>query len=293
MKRILIVEDEFFLLESMVKFMNGLENARTRGCANLRDALEAIEKQPPDLIFSDINLPDGSGLELINFLNSMDIRIPLVFVSAYISDYRNHIPPDSNIMVLEKPISMKRLRAIAQEKLEENDGDYVFKLTDYLQIAAMGGHTVQLKCGEDGFITMVNGDPWSARYKDEEGELAFKRMVGSAEVHGSSLRLSCKKIDEQEIGERNISGSLENLLLNAVWEEEEHLRHGGGEPAGEPLPNIAELMEEGVEKLLSKEYAEALKCFTRVLELEPQNTTVKANIKRLNEMGFSIDKEAS
>lgn len=293
MKRILIVEDEFFLLESMVKFMNGLDNVRTRGCANLRDAYAFIEDRTPDLIFSDINLPDGSGLELINFLNSRDIRIPLVFVSAFISDYRNHIPPDSNIMVLEKPVSMKRLRSIAKEKLEEDDGDYVFKLTDYLQIAAMGGHTVQLKCGENGFITMVDGEPWSARYEGEEGVMAFKRMVGDAEVHGLGLRLSCKKIDEAEIGPQNITGSLENLMLNAVWEEEEQLRNGDGLEEEEPVPNTGALMDKGVDKLLSKEYAEALKCFVRVSQLQPDNGTALANIKRLNEMGFYLDKEAS
>ena len=300
MRRILIVEDEFFLLESMVKFMDGLENVRTRGCANLREALSVIESRPPDLIFSDINLPDGSGLEMINLLADKGLQIPLIFVSAYISDYRSRIPPDSNIMVLEKPVSMKRLREIAREKLEKDNGDYVFKLSDYLQIAAMGGHTVRLQCGAMGEITMVDGELWSAHGVDgDEGEAAFKRLVAGAEVHGKTLDLSCKRLDEIEMGGRNISGSLDNLLLNAVFEEEESLRYGQAEESGVGTPaethDFKTLMDMGIEKLLSKEYTDALTLFTRAHKLEPDNRTVKTNIERLNQMGYMADsdKEAS
>lgn len=292
MKRILIIEDEFFLLESMIKFMNGLENVRAKGCANLMGGLRAIEEQRPDLIFSDINLPDGSGLELINFLSSRNIQVPLIFVSAYISDYRSHIPPDSNIMVLEKPVSMKRLRKIAQEKLAEDEGDYVFKLSDYLQIAAMGGHTVRLRCNGFGTITMMNGELWSAQDGEGEGEAAFKRLVVASEVHERKTELSCKKIDMEEMGPRNIEGSLDNLLLNAVFEEEEQLRNQA-EEGGREGPSFADLMDKGVEKLLSKEYAEALGFFSRALVLEPENPTAKTNIQRLHEMGYQCEREAS
>jgi len=289
MKRILIVEDEFFLLESMIKFMEGLDNVRARGCVNLSQALESIEKQPPDLIFSDINLPDGSGLELISFLSNRDIHIPLIFVSAYISDYHNHIPAASNIMVLEKPVSMKRLRKIAAEKLAGDDGHYTFKLSDYLQIAAIGDHTVRLDCGI-GTITMVKGQLWACRDGSGEGKEAFKRLVASAEVHDRQGKVVCKKIDAEEMGPSNITGSLDNLLLNAVFEEEQSLRFG--EQGTSPV-NFESLLEKGVEKLLSKQYAEALACFETARELQPDNRTVNVNIQRLNQLGYTSDKEAS
>lgn len=294
MKRILIVEDEFFLLESMIKFMDGIENARTTGVANLSEALKSIDNRPPDLIFSDINLPDGSGLDLIEHLASKDLHIPLIFVSAYISDYRNSIPSDGNIMVLEKPISIKRLRGIAREKLatQSDDGEYTFKLSDYLQIASLGDHTVRIKCGDTGSITLVNGEIWAAEDQQGHGEKAFKRLVAAAEVYGENLKVNLKKLDERDLGERNISGSMDNLLLNAVFEEEEMIRNGSSaEPTD--LSDFHGLVDGGVEKLLNKEYSEALALFERAAQIDPNNSTVQTNIKRLNQMGFHLAKEAS
>jgi len=286
-KHILIVEDEPFLLASMVKFMDALENVRTRGCANLTDALQAIESQEPDLVFSDINLPDGSGLALIDALDRRGLQIPLIFVSAYISDYRGRIPPDSRIMVLEKPISMKRLRLIAREKLDEGARAYVFKLSDYLQIAAMGNHTVCLDCGMGRTITVVDGKLWSAFDDAFEGEAAFKRIVASAEVHGQAGNLVCKQITESEIGDRNIQGSLDNLLLEAVIEEEQQIHdRGEGNAPAQPVDDFDALLDQGVDKLLSKAYGEALEIFTRAAELDPSHPIVCTNIQRLNELGY-------
>ena len=290
MKHILIVEDEPFLLASMVKFMDALENVRTRGCANLTDALAAIGEQAPDLVFSDINLPDGSGLALIDALDRRGLQIPLIFVSAFISDYRGRIPPDSRIMVLEKPISMKRLRQIAREKLGESARTYVFKLSDYLQIAAMGNHTVCLDRGMGQKITVVDGELWSAFDAIGEGEAAFKRIVASAEVHGNNTGLVCRQITESEIGARNIQGGLDNLLLEAVIEEEEQIHQNG--TARDPAAlDFDSLLDQGVEKLLGKAYGDALAIFEQLARLDPEHRIVRTNIQRLNELGYSSGRE--
>jgi len=296
MKRILIVEDEFFLLESMLKFMNGMENVRAVGFPNLGDAIDSIANHTPDLIFSDINLPDGSGLELITYLNQRNLKIPLVFVSAFISDYRNRIPEASHITLLEKPVSMKRLVALAEEKLSEGSGDYQFKLSDYLQISAMGGHSVQLHCGDQGTITLVNGDLWTAKDPFGQGEEAFKRLVAEAEVHGHNGYLTCKRIDEKDIGSRTITGSLDNLLLNAVFEEEEQQREHPQERLAQTKLNgesLQTLLDEGVDRLLHKDFQAALELFTRAKKLSPKHALVNANIKRLAQLGFVSQEDAS
>lgn len=291
-QRILIVEDEFFLLESMIKFMGSLENVRTRGAATLGEALRAIDEQPPDLIFSDINLPDGSGLELLSYLSERNLHPPLVFVSAYISDYRDRIPPDSNIMVLEKPISLKRLRHIATQQLEAAETEYVFKLSDYLQIATMGAHTMRLECGDMGTITMVNGALWSAADAHGAGLDAFKRLVVACEVHGKRPRLSCKKADPADLGPQNLEGSMDSLLLNAVFEEEEQ-RRLGSEPAAEAASDVPfeTHLEQGVEHLLNKSYGEALVQFRAARDLKPDHKVVRANIDRLKQLGYGAEED--
>ena len=296
MKRILIVEDEYFLLETMVKFMNNIENLRAVGYSNLNDAIESIQSHPPDLIFSDINLPDGSGLELITYLNQQNLKIPLIFVSAFVSTYKKRIPEESHITVLEKPVSMKRLVTLAREKLAEATTEYQFDLSDYLQISSMGGHSVLLRCGDHGTITLVKGELWTAEDAQGKGEAAFKRLVAISEVHGRHGELTCKRVDEKGIGARTIFGNLDNLLLNAVFEEEEQQRHDPSleespEPEKEPV-KLQDLIDRGVDKLLSKDFQAALPLFQNALKLSPNHALVKANIKRLAQLGFVSEEDA-
>lgn len=221
MKRILIIEDEHHLLESMVKFMETMDDVRVTGCAKLSEAVEYLKNTKPHLVFSDINLPDGTGLELIGLLSAKGISPPLVFVSAYIADYRDRIPRDSNIMVLEKPVSMNRLRDIARQKLFEDTGEYAFKLADYIQIACMGKHSVCLDWRDYGKIMIVDGQAWSAFDLDGDGETAFKRLAVMSQQLVGGDEILCRRITPDEAGEQNLFGSLDNLLLNAIWEDEE------------------------------------------------------------------------
>lgn len=289
MKRMMIIEDEYFLLESMTKFMKDLDQTRVVGYTNLTDAFKAIRTQAPDLIFSDIRLPDGSGLELITFLNQCKLKPPIVFISAYVADYNDRIPTDSDIMVLEKPVPMAKLVEIAREKLGSQTREYHFKLTDYLQIAAMGGHSVLIQIGQKGTITIVNGELWAAEDEKGSGEDAFKRLVAAAEVHHQDGFLSCKDLSDKQMEARTIYGQLDNLLLNAVFEEEQQLRQGltpdppSSDPGGKSLEELIEL---GVEKLLNKEMQAALDLFTSAHTLDPDNAMVNANIERLVQLGF-------
>ena len=67
------------------------------------------------------------------------------------------------------------------------------------------------------------------------------------------------------------------------------LCHAGG------LANAAEFpgAPSSVERLLTRQYAEALELFTRAHQLDPTNTTVKTNIQRLEQLGYRLDKEVS
>lgn len=45
-------------------------------------ALEVVHKDPPDLIFSDWNMPNKSGLEFLEALNEEGYKIPFGFVTT-------------------------------------------------------------------------------------------------------------------------------------------------------------------------------------------------------------------
>jgi DNA-binding response OmpR family regulator len=56
-----------------------------RAAYNGREGLEAILKEPPDLVLSDVGMPGMSGFELLGTLTSMEPRfetMPFVFLTA-------------------------------------------------------------------------------------------------------------------------------------------------------------------------------------------------------------------
>ncbi|MGH7129946.1 MAG: hybrid sensor histidine kinase/response regulator, partial [Planctomycetaceae bacterium] len=62
--RILLVDDHEDTLQMMASLL-GLYGHEVQTAANVRDALDLADRDPFDLLISDIGLPDGSGLDII------------------------------------------------------------------------------------------------------------------------------------------------------------------------------------------------------------------------------------
>jgi two-component system cell cycle sensor histidine kinase/response regulator CckA len=125
---ILVVDDIpniLELMETALKFKGGY---RVGKAVNGLDALEAIRREKPDLVITDILMPKMDGFSLVHQLRlAPETRnIPVIFLSAtYIA------PEDKNFAVLigatrfiEKPIDIDLLmktigELLVQEKLEE------------------------------------------------------------------------------------------------------------------------------------------------------------------------------
>ena len=81
----LIVEDELLAragLHSLVEWdkmgITFLEDARDG-----REALERIERQQPDLLLLDLNIPEISGLELLGIIKKRRLPIKTIVISCY------------------------------------------------------------------------------------------------------------------------------------------------------------------------------------------------------------------
>jgi DNA-binding LytR/AlgR family response regulator len=81
MMRCLIIDDEplaLDLLEDNLKHVHSIQIAAR--CRNAGEAILAMQKEPIDLIFSDIYMPGINGLQLIKSLTN---RPMVIFVTAY------------------------------------------------------------------------------------------------------------------------------------------------------------------------------------------------------------------
>lgn len=90
-------------------------------CENVLKAVEVINKEQPDLVFLDIEMPNYSGFEIVRFFK--DISFEIIFVTAY-DQYAIRAFEVAAMDYLLKPIDIDRLknavaRVIQQKNIEQ------------------------------------------------------------------------------------------------------------------------------------------------------------------------------
>lgn len=81
MYNILVVEDEENLASALCKFLH-FENYNTTHFRTFEETVENIEGKKYDVCLVDINLPDGTGNDLIDMLRANDESVGIIVISA-------------------------------------------------------------------------------------------------------------------------------------------------------------------------------------------------------------------
>ena len=295
MRRLLVVEDEESLRLGMVRALSKLEDVEVLGAGSVREALAHIDAAPPDALISDLDLPDRLGAELLGELERRGLPIPVTFVSAHTVNLGAHIPRSARIRVVDKPVSLERLRELGRAMLGRNDSELPppFGASDYLQLACLGRHSVVIThrkeesdASSDARIVVWRGELWSAFDSRGVGADAFRRIVTSPGA------FRCHTL-EREPGPREIESSWESLLLDALRLADEAARHPAL-PEPEPVPrSYAEAVDEGVDALLARDYPSAVRAFTDALRARPSDALAAANLERLRALGHVAEEPNS
>jgi len=81
-KRILIVEDDRIILDSLCEFLR-LEGFNTYGAETFRQAVERLGEDRYDLVITDVNLPDGDGLALLDVIRTDHPQTVVIVITGY------------------------------------------------------------------------------------------------------------------------------------------------------------------------------------------------------------------
>jgi two-component system LytT family response regulator len=119
--RAVVVDDEEPSREALKNYLrdfcSDVEVVAT--ASSVKTAFRAIQKHKPDVVFLDIEMPDGKGFDLLTMFEKIDFRI--VFVTAY-SDYAIRAFRVNAADYLLKPVKVDELKASVEKIRNENNG---------------------------------------------------------------------------------------------------------------------------------------------------------------------------
>lgn len=221
---VLVVEDEDTLRASMVRGLSKLRAVRVYDAGSVAGARAHLRLHPPDVVVSDLDLPDGSGIDIASELASLGLKVPVIFVSAYTGRFRQAIPSRADIEVYEKPIPLATLRTVVDEKLARSEDEPIsaFSVADYIQLAAMGQRSVVIEVRSSvgtGTIVVRRGQLWSATDRRGTGREAFKRLLFLR-----AATIACRPVSSTDDEERTLQGGAEAILLEVAREVDEAAR---------------------------------------------------------------------
>jgi FixJ family two-component response regulator len=79
--QIAIVDDDASVLKALTRLLRA-HAYRTQAYASARDFLAALPDAVPDCLILDLQMPDMSGLELLQHLAGRGVRIPVIIITA-------------------------------------------------------------------------------------------------------------------------------------------------------------------------------------------------------------------
>ncbi|CAD5109028.1 sigma-54-dependent transcriptional regulator [Zestomonas carbonaria] len=116
-QRALIVDDEPDIRE-LLEITLGRMKLDTRSARNVKEAREWLAREPFDLCLTDMRLPDGTGLDLVQHIQQRHPQVPVAMITAYGSlDTAIHALKAGAFDFLTKPVDLARLRELVATAL--------------------------------------------------------------------------------------------------------------------------------------------------------------------------------
>jgi CheY-like chemotaxis protein len=117
--RILIVDDEIDLLDTLVRLLGRL-GYKCRVASSAADAILALESEAPDLVVTDLHMPGTDGWAVVRHARRHDPPIPVIVLTAYAtSETHQDIRRMGDTTYIAKPFANADLVNAVQRAVEQ------------------------------------------------------------------------------------------------------------------------------------------------------------------------------
>ena len=120
---VLVVDDEADIrdLMEMTLMKMGLSVYTAPGVAA---AKQQLTERRFSLVLTDMRMPDGSGLDVVDFINSEGLDVPVAVITAFgNADQAVQALKNGAFDYLQKPITLAQLRSLVKSAIKINEGE--------------------------------------------------------------------------------------------------------------------------------------------------------------------------
>jgi CheY-like chemotaxis protein len=119
--QVLHIDDDPLSIDLVKTVLSGDPDIEVISRMNAADALASLSQVDPDLIITDLMMPEMGGLELTNALrnDTAAAGVPIIILSSRSKQIRDYAKDLENVpMMLDKPVDPKALREKVRSLLD-------------------------------------------------------------------------------------------------------------------------------------------------------------------------------
>ncbi|WP_109434008.1 LytTR family DNA-binding domain-containing protein [Aquimarina sp. AU119] len=189
MIKAIIIEDEDIVAARLQKTIEKIDRdiVITKRLSSVKESIEYLMKESPDLIFLDINLSDGYSFEIFE---SLDIQTPIVFITAY-SEFAIKAFEQNSIDYLLKPVSIDALN-------KSMDKFYMLKNQSVPNYKSLLDDVYQVKY-KKRFLVKINQSLKVIEVKDVAYFYSDNKLTFIKHIDGSRIPIDFSLIKLEEL----------------------------------------------------------------------------------------------
>ena len=233
-KSILIVDDEEEIRENLMDFLE-FKGFAVSGAGNGVEAMASLEINRPDMIISDLMMPEMSGMEFLKTLKDKKIDVPVVIMTAFGTiQYAIDAMKNGAVDFLTKPIDLSYTlqvidRVIERGELHRKIIEQKRQLEEDLHHAARIQQCLLPKSIETDYFSLrfrfeplmaIGGDYLTVhKYSDTKIAVAIYDVSGhgvSAALTGSLIHNLLIQLLEEENELQVILDQINQLLIHQI-----------------------------------------------------------------------------